>query len=247
MAIFYTDTASLGKVDISGSGNILNVVGSGSAIFVVSGSGGTLFEISDSSGEDLFAVASSSIDILKVTREKVISVSGSLQVTGSITGSLFGTSSFSNNSISSSYALTSSFALNAGGGSGFPFSGTAVITGSIVLTSGSGFPGLLASETLAAGDFVNIHSGGVRKASSNDVLKQAHGFVTSSAVATNPVIVFYSGLNTQVTGLIAGSRYFLSTNGSESTIAATTGIYQEVGVAISSNALLVNLGPSIIR
>lgn len=44
------------------------------------------------------------------------------------TGSLF--------NISSSYAVTASFALNAGGsGTGFPFSGSAVITGSLEIKS----------------------------------------------------------------------------------------------------------------
>ena len=41
-------------------------------------------------------------------------VTGSLNVTSGITGSLFGTASWANNVISSSYALTASFALNAG-------------------------------------------------------------------------------------------------------------------------------------
>jgi hypothetical protein len=43
------------------------------------------------------------------------------------TGSLF--------NISSSYALTASFALNGGGGGTFPFSGSAVITGSLEIKS----------------------------------------------------------------------------------------------------------------
>jgi len=43
------------------------------------------------------------------------------------TGSLF--------NISSSYALTASFALNGGGGNVFPFSGSAVITGSLEIIS----------------------------------------------------------------------------------------------------------------
>jgi hypothetical protein len=72
-------------------------------------------------------------------------ITGSLLVTqyitGSLTGSLLGTSSYSNNSISSSnsiYAITASYALtSAGGGSGnaFPFSGSAVITGSLNVTN----------------------------------------------------------------------------------------------------------------
>ena len=43
------------------------------------------------------------------------------------TGSLF--------NISSSYAITASFALNGGGGVTFPFSGSAVITGSLEIKS----------------------------------------------------------------------------------------------------------------
>ena len=43
------------------------------------------------------------------------------------TGSLY--------NISSSYAVTASFALNGGGGSTFPFSGSAVITGSLEIRS----------------------------------------------------------------------------------------------------------------
>jgi hypothetical protein len=39
------------------------------------------------------------------------------------------------NSISSSYATTASFALNGGGGNSFPFSGSAVITGSLQIKS----------------------------------------------------------------------------------------------------------------
>ena len=58
-----------------------------------------------------------------------------------ITGSLFGTSSYAN------YALTASFALNGGGGgSTFPFTGSAIITGSLGVT-GSFNQGLLSSAT----------------------------------------------------------------------------------------------------
>ena len=59
-----------------------------------------------------------------------------------ITGSLFGTSSYAN------YALTASFALNGGGGgSPFPFTGSAIITGSLTVTGSvratAGFTGSL--------------------------------------------------------------------------------------------------------
>jgi hypothetical protein len=59
-----------------------------------------------------------------------------------ITGSLFGTSSYAN------FALTASFALNGGGGgSSFPFTGSAIITGSLAVTGSvkatAGFTGSL--------------------------------------------------------------------------------------------------------
>jgi hypothetical protein len=251
MAIFYTDTGSLGQLEISGSGNILNVKGSGSNILVVSGSRGSLLEISDlSPGSNIFTIASGSTDILTINTAKTVSISGSLVLTGSFisTTPLQATAS---QAVSASYAITASYALNGGGGgsgAGFPYEGTALITGSIVLTSGSGFPSLLAAESLTAGDLVNVYSGGVRKASSNDTTKQAHGFVSASYSTSNPVVVFYSGLNTNVTGLTAGSRYFLGTSGGETTTPPTnTGqISQEVGVAISTTALLFQPGPAII-
>jgi len=233
MAIFYTDTGSFGEVMISGSGN---------DILSVSGSSGPLLSVSDlTGGASVFQITSASIHIFKIDQSKNVVITGSLKVSEGITGSLFGTAS---------NALTASFALNAGGGSGagFPYEGTAVITGSIVLTSGSGFPSLLASETLTAGDFVNIFSGGVRRASNDDLTKRAHGFVTASYSSTNPVVVFYSGLNTGLTGLTAGSKYFLGTTGGEVTTppTATARLSQEIGVAVSTTAILVNFGPAII-
>jgi hypothetical protein len=70
-----------------------------------------------------------------IARKGLIVPSGSIYVTsGSVTASNFlGTAS---NAISSSFAITASYALNASGGSGFPFSGSAVITGSLNVTQG---------------------------------------------------------------------------------------------------------------
>jgi hypothetical protein len=246
MPIFSTNTASINLLQItgsstfSGSSNVLTVLGSGSTIFTISGSDGAIFSINDdSTSSTLFSVTSASVNILNVNNSKNVSISGSLTVTGSITGSLLGTASF---------ATTASFALNAGGGSGFPFSGSALITGSIILTSGSGFPSLAAGENLAAGDFVNIYSGGVRKASNNDTTKQAHGFVIDTVTTGNNVVVYYSGLNTTITGLTAGARYFLGTAGGETTTPPTAAgqLSQEIGVAISTTAILVDFSPAIV-
>jgi hypothetical protein len=80
-----------------------------------------------------------------------------LQIAGNVSASSYtssvlngvgflGTSSVASTSISSSYALTSSYALNAGAGAGFPFSGNAVITGSLnVVTSTGGLGGITGS------------------------------------------------------------------------------------------------------
>ena len=74
MAIFYTDTGSLGRLEVtgstamSGSSNVLHVKGSGSAILVVSGSAGGVMEVSDiGSSTDLFVVSSGSIDLFKIS------------------------------------------------------------------------------------------------------------------------------------------------------------------------------------
>jgi len=237
-----------GSAEISGS---LRIIGSGSNIFVVSGSLGSLLNVSEKTAADtrLFTVSSASINLLTVNDDKSTRISGSLIVTGSITGSLLGSASFAT---TSSYAITASFALNAGGGSGtgFPFEGVAIITGSIAISSGSGIfaPTVTASESLTAGDFINIAAGGVRKASSDNTGKQAHGFVTQSVAANASVVVFYGGLNTNVSGLTAGSRYFLGTSGGETLTPPTTAgqLSQEVGVAVSSTAILVNFGPAIV-
>jgi hypothetical protein len=60
-------------------------------------------------------------------------VTGSLTISAGITGSLQGTASWANNAITASYALNAS----GGSGTGFPFSGSATITGSLLI-SGSG-------------------------------------------------------------------------------------------------------------
>ena len=65
-------------------------------------------------------------------------ITGSLNVTGGITGSYTGSfvgdGSQLTGIVSSSYALTASYAEVAGAGAGFPFSGSAIITGSLTVT-----------------------------------------------------------------------------------------------------------------
>lgn len=96
--------------------------------------------LADGDGNQKFIISSASIATL----------SGSLEVTQGITGSLQG---------SASYALTASYALNGGGGgSTFPYTGSALITGSLDITGslGSSFvnintPAISGRETLLTG------------------------------------------------------------------------------------------------
>ncbi len=137
MPTFFTDSGSLrnlqvtGSTRMSGSGIVLQLVGSGSTIFSISGSGGEIFKIADdASTTSLFTVSTGSIAVLDIDSSRNVRISGSLIVTGSITGSLFGTASWATNAvtasflpvgtynITSSWAVTASYALASPGGGG---------------------------------------------------------------------------------------------------------------------------------
>lgn len=87
------------------------------------------------------------IDALDGTGAADVIATGSF--TGSFVGQLTGTAS---NAISSSYATTSSYALNSAGGTGFPFTGSAQITGSLSVT-GSFRASVSASSEYLSGNF----------------------------------------------------------------------------------------------
>lgn len=102
---------------------------------------------------------------------------------------------------------------------------------------------LVASEALAAGDFVNVWSNAgtanVRKADANTTGKQAHGFVLASVALGATAKVYFEGTNTQCTGLTPGDQYLGATAG-KSASAPPTGagkISQLLGVAVSATAL----------
>lgn len=89
-----------------------------------------------------FFIGNESNEIMRLTNAG-LRLTGSLDVTQGITGSLLGTASYvtgsiftgTNPALTSSYALTASYALNAGGGgSPFPYTGSALITGSLGVT-----------------------------------------------------------------------------------------------------------------
>ena len=99
-----------------------------------------------------------------------------------------------------------------------------------------------ASETLAAGDWVNVwnNSGAkVRKADATTAGKAAHGFVLSAVTSGNPATVYFEGTNTQVTGQTPGPVYLQTTAGTGgATIPSASGnVVQSIGVAVSATAV----------
>lgn len=70
---------------------------------------------------------------------------------------------------------------------------------------------IIASESLLAGDFVNVYATGtakrVRKADASDPSKYANGFVLEDVSAGNTAKVYTDGLNTKInaTGFLAGT------------------------------------------
>ena len=99
-----------------------------------------------------------------------------------------------------------------------------------------------ASETLAAGDWVNVwnDSGAkVRKADATTAGKEAHGFVLSAVTSGNPATVYFEGTNTQVTGQTPGPVYLQTTAGTGgATIPNASGnVVQHIGVAVSATAV----------
>lgn len=109
-------------------------------------------------------------------------------LTGSFTGSFTGDGSSIENVVTASFAITASHALNSGGGSGagFPFSGSAVITGSLAVRNGtisgsfigngSGLTGVTSTSTVEeaatfTADFANAATGSF-----------THGFGTKNVI-----------------------------------------------------------------
>ena len=106
-----------------------------------------------------------------------------------------------------------------------------------------------ASETLVAGDLVNVWNDAgtpkVRKADATTAGKRAHGFVLSGYTATQSATVYFEGHVTGLSGLTGGDVY-LSTTAGGTTNTAPVGsgnVVQRVGTATS--ATTVNFEPGI--
>lgn len=105
--------------------------------------------------------------------------------------------------------------------------------------------GLLASEDLAAGSFVNIWDNGgaaaVRLAQVTDDTKEADGFVTVGVVMGDPAVVYLSGAyNDALTGLTPGGMCFLAAGGTVTQTLPSSGWVQLLGRAVTAAALAFN-------
>ena len=109
---------------------------------------------------------------------------------------------------------------------------------------------ITASETLAAGDWVNVwnDSGAkVRKADATAAGKEVHGFVLAAVTSGNPATVYFEGTNTQVTGQTPGPVYLQTTAGAGgATIPSASGnVVQQIGVAVSATAVNFERGAPV--
>lgn len=107
---------------------------------------------------------------------------------------------------------------------------------------------LTATETLAAGDLVNVHAGGVRKADATLPGKRANGFVLSGFASAAAATVYSEGTLTGLTGLTVGGDVYLGTTpGSVTQVVPTTPgqVLQRVGVAVSATAINFDAGAPI--
>lgn len=105
---------------------------------------------------------------------------------------------------------------------------------------------LMAAEALVAGDFVHVFADSgvakVQKANATDTTKPADGFVLAAVAPGALAKVYGPGqVNTALSGLTPGSKYWLSTTGGAAASAAPAASGngdQEIGKALSANALL---------
>ena len=110
---------------------------------------------------------------------------------------------------------------------------------------------LTAGETLAAGDLIYVDATGQAfKADADSSSKAAIGFVLAGITSGGTGTVYFgSGMVTGLTGLTAGSLYFLSSTAGGITTTAPTGaakIQQQVGRATSATVLYFEPQPAVL-
>jgi hypothetical protein len=101
---------------------------------------------------------------------------------------------------------------------------------------------IIASEALVAGDFVNIwNNAGIRnvRKADNSNGRFANGFVLTGVASAANATVTLQGVNTALSSIVPGTRYFLGASGAVTTTAPTTAnsIIQVLGYGVSATGL----------
>lgn len=152
-----------------------------------------------------------SLPLLAVSALNAYTASYALAVSGAI-----------DTAVSSSYALTASYAQNAGAGSGFPFSGSAVITGSLLVVDSGNVGGITGSllGTASVADAIDIIFAGEFKTGSDaPIVLQVGG-------TGNVVSASYALTASYVSALSGGARGYIPLWSSNTTISSSGLLYQ---------------------
>lgn len=104
---------------------------------------------------------------------------------------------------------------------------------------------IISSENISASSLVNIWNDAgtpkVRNADATSSGKEANGFVLAGVTSPAAATVYFEGTITGLSGLVAGTRYYLSQStpgNSTSTIPTSSGnVVQYIGTGISSSEL----------
>jgi hypothetical protein len=112
---------------------------------------------------------------------------------------------------------------------------------------------IVASEALAAGDFVNVYNNAgtanCRKADASAAGKEAHGFVLAAVSSSANATVYFEGANTQCTGLTAGNVYLSAATAGKPTNtapSATGQVVQRLGLATSATEVNTEMDAPIV-
>lgn len=112
---------------------------------------------------------------------------------------------------------------------------------------------IVASEALAAGDYVNVWNNAgafnVRKADASTTGKEANGFVLAAVSNAAAATVYFEGTNTQVTGMTGGKVFLSATVAGKgsATVPSTTGqTVQCLGFATSATAVNFQANSSVV-
>ena len=137
---------------------------------------------------------------------------------------------------------------------GLSLTSTGVDSGTGDVTLAPASASIVASEALVAGNWVTVWSNGgtanVRKANATGPIASAlpvHGYVLAAFSASASAVVYFAGINTQVSGMTPGDVYLQTTAGAGGAAAptGTTGsgtLIQIIGVAISATAVAFQPG-----